>query len=57
MVQAAKQVQIPIVISFTIEIGEKFPTGQNLKEAIQIVDQATQHGPIYYMIDCRYPSC
>jgi S-methylmethionine-dependent homocysteine/selenocysteine methylase len=56
MVRAAKEVEMPIVISFTVETDGKLPTGQTLKEAIQIVDKATLNGPVYYMINCAHPT-
>ncbi|CAF3397034.1 unnamed protein product [Rotaria sp. Silwood1] len=48
--RAAKAVGMPVVISFTLETDGRLPTGQTLKEAIELVDQATQNTPAYYMI-------
>jgi S-methylmethionine-dependent homocysteine/selenocysteine methylase len=56
IVRAAKDVGMPIIISFTVETDGKLPTGQTLKEAIQIVDNATDNGPAYYMINCAHPT-
>ena len=56
IVRAAKQYGMPVIISFTVETDAHLPTGQTLKEAIQIVDQATENGPEYYMINCAHPS-
>ncbi|MEA5466952.1 homocysteine S-methyltransferase family protein [Leptothoe sp. PORK10 BA2] len=53
--QAAKKVQMPVVISFTVETNGKLPTGMELKEAIQMVDQATDGYVAYYMINCAHP--
>ena len=55
IVQAAKQFQMPIAISFTLETDGNLPTGQSLKDAIQTVDKATENGPIYYLINCVHP--
>jgi S-methylmethionine-dependent homocysteine/selenocysteine methylase len=56
IVQAAKQYHMPIVVSFTLETDAKLPTGQSLKETIQIVDKATNNTPIYYMVNCTHPT-
>lgn len=53
--QAAQQCNMPVVISFTVETDGKLPTGQALSSAIQQVDQATDQGPAYYMINCAHP--
>lgn len=54
--QAAKSVDIPVVISFTVETDVRLPSGQPLGEAITTVDQATVNGPAYYMINCAHPN-
>lgn len=53
--KAAGAVGLPIVISFTVETDGKLPTGQTLKDAIQAVDDTTNEGPVYYMINCAHP--
>jgi len=54
--RAAQQVDIPVVISFTLETDGRLPSGQPLGDAIEEVDQETQNGPAYYMINCAHPS-
>jgi len=54
--RAAMAAGMPVVISFTVEIDGKLPTGQSLREAIQEVDAATGRAPAYYMINCAHPS-
>jgi S-methylmethionine-dependent homocysteine/selenocysteine methylase len=54
--RAAKAVGMPVVIAFTVETDGKLPTGQTLKDAIAQVDQATNHYPVYYMINCTHPT-
>jgi S-methylmethionine-dependent homocysteine/selenocysteine methylase len=54
--RAAKAVDMPVVISFTVETDGRLPTGHTLKEAIELVDNATQNGPAYYMINCAHPT-
>ena len=55
IVQAAQEVDIPIVIAFTLETDGRLPSGQPLSEAIAEVDGATNTGPLYYMINCAHP--
>jgi S-methylmethionine-dependent homocysteine/selenocysteine methylase len=54
--RAAQSVGMPVVISFTIETDGHLPTGQTLQEAIEQVDEATNHAPAYYMINCVHPT-
>jgi S-methylmethionine-dependent homocysteine/selenocysteine methylase len=54
--RAAQSLDIPVVISFTVETDGRLPTGQTLKEAIAQVDAATHSGPAYYMINCAHPT-
>lgn len=53
--RAAQQVEMPVVISFTVETDGKLPTGQTLKTAIEQVEQSTASYPSYYMINCAHP--
>ncbi len=54
--RAAQQFEIPVVISFTLETDGRLPSGQPLSAAIEEVDQKTQNGPAYYMINCAHPT-
>jgi S-methylmethionine-dependent homocysteine/selenocysteine methylase len=54
--RAARSVDMPVVISFTVETDGHLPTGQSLQEAIDRVDAATDNGPAYYMINCAHPT-
>ncbi|GEM_PF-24158 len=54
--QAAQAAGMPVAISFTVETDGNLPTGQTLKEAIESVDAATNHAPVYYMISCAHPT-
>ncbi|MGB0911155.1 MAG: homocysteine S-methyltransferase family protein, partial [Nitrospirales bacterium] len=56
IVKAAKNVDMPVVIGFTLETDGRLPSGQSLKEAIERVDMETQMAPIYYMINCAHPT-
>jgi homocysteine S-methyltransferase len=53
---AAKQAAVPRVISFTLEIDGRLPTGETLGEAITAVDRASGAAPAYFMINCAHPT-
>lgn len=54
--RAAKNANMPVVISFTVETDGRLPSGQTLRSAIEQVDSATSHYPSYYMINCAHPT-
>lgn len=54
--RAAQTAQMPCVISFTVETDGRLPTGDNLADAIEAVDAATERAPAYYMINCAHPT-
>ncbi len=56
IVKAAQAVNIPVVISFTLETDGRLPSRQTLHDAIEAVDGDTNNGPAYYMINCAHPS-
>jgi S-methylmethionine-dependent homocysteine/selenocysteine methylase len=53
---AAKDANMPCVISFTVETDGRLPSGETLAYAIGKVDAATGAGPAYYMINCAHPT-
>ena len=55
LVRAAQSKELPVVVSFTVETDGRLPTGQPLKEAIQKVDNETDHAAAYFMINCAHP--
>ncbi len=55
IVRAARENDVPVVISFTVETDGALPTGMALDQAIAEVDDATERGPVYYMINCAHP--
>lgn len=55
IVRAAQEIDVPVVIAFTLETDGCLPSGQTLGEAIAEVDAATDNGPVYYMINCAHP--
>lgn len=54
--RAAKRLDIPVVISFTVETDGNLPTGQSLQDAVAQLDAATSSYPAYLMINCAHPS-
>jgi S-methylmethionine-dependent homocysteine/selenocysteine methylase len=54
--RAAKQMGMPVAISFTVETDGNLPTGQSLKNAVEQVDRSTSSYPAYYMINCAHPT-
>lgn len=56
VVLAAQKIGLPVVISFTVETDGRLPSGQSLKDAIEQVDEITNYGPVYYMINCAHPT-
>lgn len=55
LVRAARRLGIPVVVSFTLETDGRLPTGQPLGEAITAVDDATDAGAAYFMLNCAHP--
>jgi homocysteine S-methyltransferase len=54
--RAATAVDLPAVISFTVETDGRLPCGLSIGEAIEHVEQATGGGPAYYMLNCAHPT-
>lgn len=54
--RATNAVNLPVVISFTVETDGKLPTGMCLKDAIKKVDESVKVPPIYFMINCAHPT-
>jgi len=53
--RAAREIDVPAVIAFTLETDGRLPSGQTLGDAIAEVDAATGESPLYYMINCAHP--
>jgi len=54
--RAALAVDLPTVISFTVETDGRLPCGLTIGDAIDKVDQATSGAPSYYMVNCAHPT-
>ncbi len=55
-VLAAQEVNMPIVIGFTVETDGNLSSGSSLKAAILAVDAATNLYVSYFMINCSHPT-
>lgn len=55
IVKAANKLDLPIIVSFTVETDGRLPTGQSLLEAIREVDTNTRGGAAYFMVNCAHP--
>ncbi len=53
---AALEHGIPCVMSFTVETDGHLLNGTSLQEAIERTDEATNGGPVYYMVNCAHPT-
>lgn len=53
---AARDAEMPVVISFTVETDGHLASGIRIGDAIAAVDAATEGYPIYFMINCAHPS-
>ena len=56
IVRAARAVEVPVVISFTLETDGRLPSGQSLGDAIDQVDEETGSAAAYFMINCAHPT-
>ncbi|MEM6460662.1 MAG: homocysteine S-methyltransferase family protein [Pseudomonadota bacterium] len=55
IVQAAQRLNLPVVVSFTVDTDGCLPMGDPLGEAIAATDAATSGAPLYYMVNCAHP--
>jgi homocysteine S-methyltransferase len=53
---AAQALDVPAVISFTVETDGSLPTGETLRDAVETVEDRTGGSPAYYMINCAHPT-
>lgn len=55
IIAAARECEVPVVISFTVETDGRLPNGEHLRSAIESTDAATDSYAAYYMINCAHP--
>lgn len=56
IVLAAREAEMPVAISFTLETDGRLPSGDTLAEAIRRTDAETDGHAAYYMINCAHPT-
>ena len=56
IVAAAADAGVPVSISFTVETDGRLPSGQELEDAIALVDRETDGAAIYFMVNCAHPT-
>ncbi|NNE12453.1 MAG: homocysteine S-methyltransferase [Ilumatobacter sp.] len=56
VIRAARAVDMPVAVAFTVETDGVLPTGQPLAEAITAADEATEAYAAYYMVNCAHPT-
>lgn len=54
--QAAREIRLPLAISFTVETDGRLASGDELPDAISGVDEASGAWPLYHMINCAHPT-
>ena len=55
VVRAAQAVDLPVVVSFTVETDGRLPDGTPLGDAVRAVDDATGGAAAYFMVNCAHP--
>lgn len=55
-VHAAASLGLPTVVSFTVETDGRLPSGRPLRDAVEAVDNLTDHAPAGFMINCAHPA-
>jgi S-methylmethionine-dependent homocysteine/selenocysteine methylase len=54
--EAAREAGMPVALSFTVETDGRLPSGDELGEAINATELATDGYPAYFMINCAHPT-
>lgn len=56
MARAMESGDLPYIISFVVDRNGLVLDGTDLQAAVKLIDSATQHRPLGYMVNCAYPS-
>jgi S-methylmethionine-dependent homocysteine/selenocysteine methylase len=56
VIEVAKEMNIPVAVSFSLESDGKLLSGLSLENAIQTVDEATDGYTTYFGINCVHPT-
>ena len=54
--RAAEELEVPLVISPTVETDGHLPDGSPLGRFFSVLDKASGSYPLFYMINCAYPT-
>jgi len=55
IVRAARDVGLPVAISFTVETDGRLPDGTDLGAAVEQLDTATDEGAVHLLVNCAHP--
>ncbi len=55
IVRAGQNCEMQVAIAFTVETDGRLPNGMTLEEAITMVDEETDGGAAYFLINCAHP--
>ncbi|RLL96015.1 hypothetical protein CFD26_105731 [Aspergillus turcosus] len=55
VVELAREVRLPVVVSFSIESDGRLLGGRSLESAIRMVDERTAGYVVYYGVNCAHP--
>jgi S-methylmethionine-dependent homocysteine/selenocysteine methylase len=55
VVELAREVRLPVVVSFSIESDGRLLCGRSLESAIRTVDEKTGGYVVYYGVNCAHP--
>lgn len=55
IVRAARDVGLPVAISYTVETDGRLPDGTTLGDAIESLDEATGSGAAHLLVNCAHP--
>lgn len=53
--RAARDVGVPVVVSFTVETDGRLPSGETLQDAIEFVDADTDGYVTHFGVNCAHP--
>jgi homocysteine S-methyltransferase len=56
IVEAARGLGLPVIVSATVETDGRLPGGLGLGEFISSIDAASAGAPEFYMVNCAHPS-
>ena len=56
IVRAAAAVELPVIVSFTVETDGRLPSGTPLGDAIEATDAATDGYATHFMVNCAHPT-